>query len=132
MSSLALQSGAFVSSAAALDIYGGISTITTCGGIDFTDSIVTLHDNAYITNEFGKITVFPDRLNSVSSAPVTGGPVDTEVLGFNLKSFAGIAAFETWLQENITSGMTIKNIFYAEGMRKQIVMWETGGGGGGG
>jgi len=130
VSSLDFQSGAFASSGSDVNVYGGISTIAACGGIDFTDSVVRLYNGAYIENEFDKITHLP-RVYSVSSG-TTGGPVDSAVLGFNLKDFKGILDFELWLQANIPEGAKITNISYAEAMHKQVVVWETGGGGGGG
>ena len=130
--SLEFQSGSFASAGSDIDVYTDIQTIVSCGGIDFTDSVITLHDGASISDEFDKITKFPDRINSVCSGGGGGGPVDSALLHFNLKSFEGVAAYEKWLQDNIPSGGIIKSVWYAEAMQVQMVMWETGDGGGAG
>jgi len=49
-------------------------------------------------------------------------------LNYDLHKQDGVDDFQTWLTTNITSEASILNIWYGEGLKVEIVVWDDGAG----
>ena len=50
-------------------------------------------------------------------------------LNYDLHVQPGVDAFQAWLTTNITESASLLNIWYGEGLKVEIVIWDDGTGG---
>ena len=52
--------------------------------------------------------------------------IKVNYLTYDLHKTTGVEAFETWLQANIIVDCTLLDVWYGEGMKVEVVVWDNG------
>jgi len=52
--------------------------------------------------------------------------IKVNYLTYNLHNQAGVDAFQAWFTANIGESCTILNVWYGEGLKVEIIVWDDG------